>query len=107
MFGNLVEAGRALVARLEQYRHTDISDIPIEQRMASSEVDAWFDAAATIIEETFGKDSKQWAKWHQAHQKLDMAEDKIAYDQRNSAVLTIRRIHTSMGLLSEFQIYRE
>lgn len=106
MFEELIESGRRLVAKNERYVHTDISDIPLEERMASSETDAWFTAASSIIIKTFGENSKEHEKWDKLEEKLDEAASQEHRQKtwRESA-WNVRHLHESMGLLTELGIY--
>ncbi len=106
MFSRLIEDGRALVAKLERYRHTDISDIPPAERLASAEINGWFDAAESLVLETFGSESNQFRKWRAVQDELSRtAEEEIMQRRWNEATSAIRRVHSSMGLLTEFRHY--
>jgi hypothetical protein len=106
VFAELIESGRRLVAKNERYRHTHISDIPIEERMASSETSGWFMAAKTLIADAFGRDSRELARWHALQKKISALDyDEIRTDRWNEGESNVRRLHASMGLLTELDVY--
>lgn len=107
MFEKLIESGRRLVARNERYRHKNISEIPLEERMASSETEAWFKAAREIIIKTFGENSTEFEKWDKLQDKLwdETAEERRLGGVWNEAEWNVRKLHDSMGLLTELDIY--
>jgi hypothetical protein len=107
MFDELIESGRRLVAKNERYRHTDISDIPIGERLASSETSAWFKAATTLIVKAFGQDSMELAQWIKLQTELNAISHDEIWNKKswNEGAANVRQLHASMGLLTEFQIY--
>jgi hypothetical protein len=101
-----IEAGRKLVARLEKYTYTELSDIPPEERMASAEVFGWFKATHSLIVDAFGDPSKQLERWDELQTEMGKIEmDEVSRHTYKEANAAIRRIHPSMGLLTEFQLY--
>jgi len=108
MFEPVIEAGRRHVAKIHRYVYTDIADIPPNERMASSETDAWFKAAKSLVIRAFGERSKELARWEQLQtQRDEEASRAIERGTYNESSLDIKYIHKSMGLLAEFQIYTD
>jgi len=105
MFSKLIEDGRILVARLEKYRNVGIGNIPTDERMASSEIKAWYDASSSVIGDIFGKDSFQLSRWDELLCKhIDKWHEDDNWDEISSNIVLI---HEAMGLLSEFDLVYE
>ena len=105
MLAGMIEEGRALVARLENYGRRPLHEIPPEERIASSEVHAWVRAAETAVVKQFGEDSDEYRKWVRVNSELgDEAEQEIFARIWDEVASAIRRVHTCMGLLTEFEL---
>jgi hypothetical protein len=74
--------------------------------MASSETSAWFHAADALVERAFGRDSAEVAKWNKLLQEL-IETERLERRERpwNEGASNVRRLHESMGLLTEFELY--
>lgn len=103
MFANVIESGRQLAARLA--RHVDINIVPPDQRMFSSEISAWFNAAASLVSNAFGQQSPEYQRWQQLHAMLAKRIDaQIDHGTWNEARTATINIGSCIGLLSEFQL---
>jgi predicted nucleotide-binding protein len=102
-FMRLVHLGRDLVGQVEKYRGVDLAHIPEADRMASAEASGWFDAAETLIKDSFGDDSRESKEWKALQNQLDeQGSREFARDIWDERQSLIRRFHKSMGLLTKF-----
>jgi hypothetical protein len=109
MFKSIIERGPSLITRCEMLKQVRdrgdrLRDLPVSQRVANSEIDGWFIAAANVIVQAFGEDSQQIRRWRDERKSLsDLDRREALQGNFHEIESIIREISVMRGLLIEFQ----
>ena len=102
---NLIEKGKKLMARMETQLKVGEHNVPASERIIAGEDTAWFDAAASMVEKTFGGNSPEANRYAEEMtnetRKVREWEEKGYKSSHGSWV--IYRMGYAIGLLSSYQ----
>jgi len=100
-----IDAGRKLAARLEQYP-SNISIVPLEERITWPSVSAWFSAAGEAIAARAGKRSRLMKEWQQLQESIwqdYQSQHRSDSASANEADRLVEPILLSVGLLEKVE----
>lgn len=106
MFLKSIEAGHALVARLEHYKHTSAGGTSIATPLADTDFREWAKDAKGLVLEVFGESSPQMHLWNEVDNRFNVSISAALCERLSGALASsIQDFQQSIRLLSEFDLY--